>query len=391
MLIAYKYRIYPSTEQKVSLAKHFGCARWVYNYGLDLKIRTYNETGQPIHRFEIQSKLPLLKRKEETSWLKEVCASSMQAELLNLQTAYDNFFKHKRGFPCFKSKTNRKSYAYPKGVKIKDEIIYLPKIGWVKYVNSRQFTGKIKTCTVSKTTTNKYFVSILVECEKQIPELKPIDYNITIGIDTGIKTFVTCSNGQTFENAKYLKNSLGRLKVLQRRASRKKKGSNNRKKANLRVARLHEYITNQRLDLIHKVTHELTTGENQASVICVEDLNVAGMVKNHNLAQALSDVSLGKFYEILTYKCKWNGINLVKVNRFYPSSKTCNSCGAINQNLLLSDRSWICECGTDNDRDNNASLNIRDEGYKIITTGRGSSGEPVESLTVVKAEKQEKV
>ncbi len=212
----------------------------------------------------------------------------------------------------------------------------------------------------------------------ELPEKQP--YSQVLGIDTGIKTFITCSDGQTFENNRYLKTKIERLKVLQRRASKKKKGSANRRKSFLKVAILHEKIANQRLDYLHKVTHKLTS-ENQA--IAIEDLNVKGMMANHKLAQAMSDVSLSKFYEILKYKCEWKGVTLLKIGRFEPSSKTCSDCGWKNINLTLADREFICqECGMVKDRDLNAAINIRN-------SGQGLPVEPVEVSALVEPMKQE--
>ncbi len=392
MFKAYKYRIYPSKEQETLILKHFGCARWVYNYGLNLKIETYAKDKKAISRFDIQAQLPILKKQEETEWLSEVYASSLQYSLENLDKAFTRFFKEKKGFPKFKSKyDNRQSYSYPADVKadFKEGLVFLPKLKWVKCIFPRQFEGQIKTCTVSKTPTGKYFVSILVDNKIELPELKPVNQDTTIGIDTGIKTFATLSNGKTYDNPKFLRNSLVRLKVLQRRASRKIKGSNNRKKANKKVAVIHEKITNQRLDYIHKVTSELTK-ENQFSAICIEDLNVKGMMSNHKLAQAISDVSLGKFYEILKYKCEWKGINLLQIGRFEASSKACSVCGTINKDLTLADRSWTCVCGVQHDRDLNAAINIKNWGLHPKNSRAGCSGEPVELPTIVGAEKQEK-
>ncbi len=391
MISSYKYRIYPNKEQEVLIMKHFGCARWVYNYGLNLKIETYTKNKKAISRFDIQAKLPILKAMEETKWLADVMAQSLQASLEHLDKSFTAFFKYKKGFPRFKSKFHRQSFQYPTGLKVdfNKQICYLPKIGWVKTILSRQFTGKIKTCTVSKTYTGKYFISILVDNSIALPELKPINPETTIGIDTGIKTFATLSNGKTFDNPRFLRNSLTRLKILQRRASRKKKGSKNKKKANLRVAILHEKIANQRLDYIHKVTSRII-GENQASAICIEDLNVKGMMANHKLAQAISDVSLAKFYEILKYKCEWAGINLIKIGRLDPSSKACSTCGVINKELTLKDRSWTCACGIAHDRDLNAAINIKNWGLHPKNSRAGCSGAPVESLTVVGSVKQEK-
>lgn len=385
MVKAYKYRIYPNQHQRILLEKHFGCCRWVYNRMLDLKIKAYEKDKTILSRYDLQGLLPGLKRKEETAWLKEVNAQSLQITIQHIDFAFKNFFNTKSGYPKFKVKHGKQSYQCFDCVKIDldKELVKLPKIDWIKCVVSRRFEGRIKTTTIIKTPTNKYFVSIIVESDHHIIPSRPIDIKSSIGIDTGIKTFVTCSDGRIFENHKFLKSSLERLKVLQRRASKKVNGSKNRKKANLKVARLHEKISNQRIDLLHKVTHELTK-ENQFGTICVEDLNIKGMIQNHNLAQAINDVSLAKFYSILEYKCNWKGINFVKINRFYPSSKTCSGCGHKKEQLLLSERTYNCvSCGLSIDRDLNAAINIRNSGVVC-------SGEPVELLSMDRANKQEK-
>ena len=365
MFKAYKYRLYPIDEQKTAIAQHLGCARWIYNYALDKKTKAYTLDKVSLSRFQIQADLPRLKAQPETAWLKEVNSQTLQASLENMDKAFRNFFQQTGGFPRFKSKKdNRQSFQVPASSKVDwtKQTLSIPKIKGIPTVFHRQFEGTIKTVTISKTPMGKYYAAILVDVEQEITEVQPIQASTTIGIDTGIKTLVVSSDGQTFNNAKHLKNSLARLKVLQKRASRKVKGSNNRKKANLKVAHLHEKITNQRITHIHQVTSKLTTNS-EIQTICIEDLNVKGMMCNHKLAQSLSDVSLGKFYEILRYKCEWQGINLIQIGRWEASSKTCSKCGCHKADLTLADREYVCNhCSNVMDRDVNAAINIKNFG-----------------------------
>jgi putative transposase len=286
---------------------------------LDKKTKAYTIDKVSLSRFDIQADLPKLKAQPETAWLKEVNSQTLQASLENMDKAFRSFFKQTGGFPKFKSKKdNRQSFQIP--------------------------------------------ASVLVDVAQEPKPIQSIKASTTVGLDTGIKTFVVSSEGQTFENAKHLKTILARLKVLQKRASRKAKGSNNRKKANLKVARLHEKITNQRLNHIHQVTSTLTTNR-EIQTICVEDLNVKGMLQNRHLAQSLSDVSLSKFYEVLRYKCDWQGINLVQIGRWQASSKTCSKCGSYKAGLTLADREYKCNhCSNVIDRDVNAAINIKNFG-----------------------------
>lgn len=389
MIKAFKYRIYPTKAQEVLLAKHFGCHRWVYNWGLNQKIEAYTKDKTRISRYDLQKQLPTLKKNEETKWLSEVNAQSLQISLEHLDKAYKRFFKEKKGFPKFKNKYSKQSYQCFNSVKVDFEKgrLKLPKFDWIKCVFTRSFEGKPKTTTITRTSTGKYYVSILAEVPTTKVSIRKPKVETSVGIDVGIKAFLTLSNGKTFENNRYLKNSIERLKVLQRRVSKKKKGSSNRKKANLKLAILHEKISNQRLDYIHKVTHELTNDSN-VSAYCIEDLNIKGMAKNHNLAQALNDVSIGKFYEILGYKCAWRGISLMKIGRFEPSSKTCCKCGSIKSDLKLSDRIFKCECGNEIDRDLQASMNIKSFAF-YPKTGQGISEDLVEVLPLGKSMKQE--
>lgn len=357
---AYRYRLYPNKAQATLLDKHFGCVRLIYNHALDEKIKFYEQTGKSLSRYKIQAQLPVMK-KEDRPWLAEVNAQSLQASLINLDRAFLNFFKHKMKFPRFKKKTDKQSFQVPQRGKLDFENgkLIIPKFQeGIRCKISQEFEGETKTFTVSKTATGKYFVSVLVETPDEVPEKKQITEAGTIGIDVGIKTFATLSTSEEIENPRFLKEELARLKVLQRRASKKKKGGANRRKAFKKVALLHEQIANRRNDFLHKLTHRLTN-ENQVDSIAIEDLNIAGMKKNHCLAQAISDVSWSEFFRQLDYKCEWTGTNLLKIGRFEPSSKTCDQCGEVNSDLKLSDRVWICECGTKHDRDQLAALNIK--------------------------------
>lgn len=389
MIKAYKYRIYPNSTQKVLFNKYFGCTRFVYNWGLDRKIKAYKTENKTISCFQLMKELTHLKKQDEFIWLKEVDSQALQQSLSCLDKAYTNFFRDKKGFPKFKSKHhNRQSYQIPQRVQIdwdgKKAII--PKIGKVDIKLSKTFSGKIKTATISRTPTNKLFVSLLVDDNKEPPEKPRLDKKTSVGIDLGIKEFSITSNGEKFENPKHLKDKLKKLKVLQKRASRKVKGSNNRRKANLKVAILHEKIANRRSDFLHKLSTKLVR-ENQT--ICLETLNVKGMIKNHKLAQSIQDCSWSEFVRMLEYKSEWYGTNVLRIGQFEPSSKMCNCCGHINNKLTLKDREWDCpKCGSKLDRDINAAKNILDFSYNSVnlthskkelkkTTG---SGRPVELM-----------
>jgi putative transposase len=380
---SFQYRLYPNDEQATLLDKHFGSARWLWNWALAEKIRVYEEKGESLSRFKLQAQIPEMKRTERP-WLAEVNAQSLQASLLFLDRAFMNFFKHKTKFPRFKKKNHRQSFQVPQRGQLDFENckLIIPKfLEGIRCHISRRFEGVTKTFTVSKTATGKYFVSVLVETPDEVTGKRPATADTTIGIDVGIKDFCTLSTGEKVENPRHLKEELKRLKVLQRRASKKKKGSSNRKKAVLKVAKLHEKISNRRNDFLHKLTHRLTS-ENQIGSIAVEDLNIAGMMKNHCLAQAISDVSWSEFNRQLEYKCEWRGVNLLKIGRFEPSSRTCDACGTVNKDLKLSDRTWTCACGTEHDRDYLAARNIKrfaltNDNLKYSSSGRGS--EPVET------------
>jgi len=356
----YKYRIYPNKAQQELLEKHFGATRWIFNYGLEKKIKQYQKNKNSLNCFAISKKLPKLKKNKETEWLQDINAQSIQMALRNLDNAYTNFFKKQNKFPKFKSKKNKRSFSIPQGNTIdwNSKKASFIKIGKIKIRIDRKFEGKIVRATISKNLINQYFVSYTVEQDIKFLKLKRINEKSTIGIDLGIKDFAIISNGEKIKNPKYLKNSEKRLAVLQRRLSRKQKGSQNRIKAKFKVAKLHNKIANQRSYFLHNLTHKLTH-DNQVQTIAIENLNVKGMVKNHCLAKTISDASWGEFVRQLIYKCEWYGKNLLTIGRFEPSSKMC-SCGYINKELKLSDRKWTCpECKTTHDRDILAANNIK--------------------------------
>lgn len=374
MLRAYKYRIYPTDEQKVLFAKTFGCCRFVYNWALNLRIEAYKSDKRTVPYKEIQDCM-VNELKAEHDWLKEVNSQSLLNSLRNLETAYTNFFRNTKtvGFPRFKSRKSRQSFLCPQHCRVDFErgTITIPKAKDIPAVLHRKFRGAVKTVTVSMTPSGKYYASVLVDTSIQELHAAEPQEKTTVGIDLGIKSLVVCSDGRTFENPKNLQRSLHRLAMLQKRLSRKQKGSANRDKARVKIARLQEHISNCRKDNLHKITHTLTH-DSQVRTICMEDLNVKGMQRNHHLAQAVVDASFGMFLIMLEYKCRWYGVNLIKIDRFAPSSKTCGKCGHIYKGLKLSERSWTCpECGTHHDRDFNAACNIKDFGLKALPTERG--------------------
>jgi putative transposase len=384
MLRAYKYRLYPTKIQSEFLNKHFGCCRFIYNLALETKILAYSGNKINLSSYDLIKQITDLKK--EYKWLSEVSISALQQSVIDMDKSFRNFYRGNSGFPKFKNRHGKLSYRIPAQIRIDlSGKLFIPKFQeGIKIIFERTPIDRIRSCTISRTKTGKYFASILINDDKELPIKPAIDISNSIGIDLGIKSFITLSDGSKISNPKYLRNDIGRLKILQHRAAKKQKGSHNRKKANLLVARKHEKIANRRIDFIHKLTYKLVC-ENQATTICIEDLAVSNLLKNHKLAQAIFDVSWSKFIEILSYKCDWHGKNLVKTGRFFASSKTCSKCGWKNDSLTLDDRHWICAvCGTTHDRDINASVNIRN-------AGAGCSGEPVEMSAMVESMKQEKV
>jgi putative transposase len=392
MLQAYKYRMYPNGGQIATLLQHIHACRFVYNHSLEQKLRAYEQEGRKLSCSDLNTRLPALK--EEHPWLKEVNSQSLQSANKNLDNAFTRFFREKKGFPRFKSKKNPvQSFQVPQHytVDFDQGWIKLPKIGEVKTTLHRTFTGKLKYATVSVTSTGKWFISILVDDGAATPDPAPFALDTTLGIDVGLTDFATLSTGEKVENPRFLKNSLQRLKVLQQRVSRKVKGSKNRKKAILRLARCHEKVANQRNDFLHNLSFRVVS-ENQA--IAVESLNVAGMQKNYKLARSISDVSWSTFFTMLEYKCQKYGKTLLKIGRFEPSSKICSTCGYLKRDLILADREWVCpDCGTHHDRDINAAINIKKFALQdqnlVGVSGVERTVEPVDSLPLGRRMKQE--
>jgi putative transposase len=358
MLKAYKYRMYPTKEQQKQFFQHFGACRFIYNWALEQKIKTYEQDEKSVSRFTLNTKITELKAEHE--WLKDINSQSLQGSTLNLENAFTKFFREKKGFPHFKSKKNPvQSFSVPQYYKVdfENNKVKLPKIGWVKTMLHRGYNGIEKTATISRTPTGKFYISLLIDDRQEAPAKSAFDEKTTVGIDVGIKDFAVLSNGEKIENPKYLQQSLIRLAVLQKRLSKKQKGSNNKTKARLAVSKLHEKISNKRNDFQHKVSSKLIS-ENQA--VALETLNVSGMLKNHCLAQRIADAAWSSFVTKLEYKAEWYGKTVLRIGRFEPSTKICNICGYYNEELTLKDREWKCpNCKTNHDRDINAAINIK--------------------------------
>ena len=360
-LKSFKFRIEPNKEQQVLINKTLGCTRFLYNRMLDEKQVKYKAQDKSKNKTEKEYKI-------EFDWLKEIDSIALQQARIDLKTAYDNFFrKLKAGQPTnlkFKSKHNPKnSYrtiSINNSIRVEDNYIRLPKLGFVKFKKSREVQGKIKSVTVSRNILNRYYISIL--CEVEIEKLPTL--NAQVGVDLGIKEFCFTSDGEFVSNPKYLRELELKLKKTQRILSHRVKNSKNRFKQQKVVYKIHQKIRNQRLDFLHKLSTKLI---NENQVICLEDLQVKNMIKNHCLAKSISDVSWSKFVEFLKYKSDWYGRELVQIDKFFPSSKTCSDCGNIKKDLTLKDREYQCSsCGTIIDRDYNASLNILREGLRIL-------------------------
>jgi putative transposase len=351
MLKGLKYRLYPTKFQKDLIAKHIGSSRFVYNLALETKTTAYVGSKHNFSPFDLIKQLPELKK--ECEWLKEVNSQSLQQSIQNMDIAFKKFFKG-AGFPKYKSKhKGKQSFSIPQNVIVEGDKLIIPKFKeGIEIVLHRPIKGTIKSATISITPTGKYFVSILVDTNAEMPIKAPIKEETTIGIDLGIKDFAITSDGEVFDNPKNLRKAQSKLKYVQRKYS-KNKG----KRTKQRLALLHEKVANKRKDFLHKVSTKLIR-ENQT--IALETLAVKNMVKNHNLAQAINDVSWSTFVSMLEYKANWYGKNILRIGRFAPSSKTCSCCGYINKELALKDRSWTCpKCNSVLNRDKNASINIK--------------------------------
>lgn len=361
---SYRFRIYPNKEQQAVLARYFGSVRFVYNHFLAERKKQYEETGRSDNYYAQAKTLTELKHSEEFSWLSEINSQTLQHALRHLETAYVNFFRGKAKFPTFKSKKAKNSFSIPQHCTISDGRIYIPKFKeGIKVKEHRKVKGIIKSMTISLTPSGKYCVSILSK-----ENYKTVDKTgKVVGIDLGLKDFVITSDGKKYKNHRYLKQYEKELATAQKHLSRKQHGSNSYEKQRRKVARIYEKISNCRTDRQHKVSLDLIRNYD---VICLEDLNIKGMVKNHRLAKAINDASWGQFVSMLSYKAELNDKQVVKIDRWYPSSKTCHHCGWVNEGLKLSDRQWVCpRCGKVIDRDINAAKNILSEGLRNISAG----------------------
>jgi putative transposase len=368
MYKAYKFRIYPTNEQQIALAKAFGCCRWFWNYSLNLCQKTYLTTGKGLSRGAIQGLLPSLKK--EYSWLTDAYSQCLQYVALNLSTAYKNFFEKRTGFPRFKSKHGKQSISYPSNVKLDGDYLKLPgKVGLIYCKQDRKFDGQIKTVTVSLNPDGKYYASVLVDDGRAIPQFST--EGKAIGIDLGLTHFCITSNGSKFDNPRHTTKYARNLKKKQQSLARKQKSSKNRYKAKSKVSKVHSKIRRVREDFLHKLSRKIV---NENQVIAVENLNVKGMVRNHNLAKAISDCGWGQFCTMLQYKSEWSGKTYIEVDRFFASSKTCSVCLNRVDSLSLNIRDWTCsQCNTHHDRDVNAAINIRNEALRILDLGTRST------------------
>jgi putative transposase len=364
-----KVRIYPTIEQKETLSKAFGCARWYWNNSLSATNELYKETGKGLSQFGMNRRLPGLKKEYE--WLGETYSQVLQSVSLNLSRAFINFFEGRASFPNFKSKHGKQSIQYPQAVRIIDEghLKFPGKLGVVSAKIHRTFEGKIKTVTVSMSPAGKYYASLLFD--DGLPDVEISANGKAVGIDLGLTHFAITSDGSKFDNPKHLKKRAKNLKRKQQKLSRKQKGSNRRKKARHIVARVHARIANSRKDFQHKLSRKLV---NENQVIIVENLAVKNMVKNRCLAKAISDCGWSEFTRQLKYKAERDGKAYLEIGRFFPSSKTCHVC--LNQvgSLPLDVRSWTCSnCQAEHDRDVNAAINIREEGLRILALGTSAT------------------
>jgi putative transposase len=388
---SYKVRIYPNKEQKVLLDKHFGCVRFVYNHFLNVRNVEYKENKIYLNYVVTANKLSEMKNEENYNFLNEVNSQSLQWSLKYLDNSFRNFFRGQTKFPNFKKKSNHQSFKVPVNstFKLDNKKIIIP-----KFREGIHFSGKIEfdnlikfnSINISKTPSGKYYASLQGEFN-YIPKEQNDN---KVGIDLGLKEFLITDNGIKINNPKFLKKQLKKLKYEQKQLSKKIKGSNNRNKQRILVSLIYEKITNKRMDFSHKLSQKIV---NENQVICLENLSVKNMIKNHKLAQSISDVSWSKFVEMLKYKSEWNNRQLVQIDKFYPSSKSCSVCHYINDNLTLNDREWTCpSCNEHHDRDINAAKNILIQGINILS-GSGTESDikqkPVEALRLRKSKKQE--
>ena len=368
----FEFRLYPKGWQEGLLARNFGCSRWAYNHFLEEKIKVFKETGRHLSYSKCCRMLTQLKKREDTVWLAEADSTALQQSLRNLDRAFDNFSKRRKqgvGFPNFKKKKSRKTYRTTNAKIVDDSHVWIPKVGLVKARISRPIQGRITSATIKQVPSGKYF--IVFTCV-DIPEPPKVKAGKAIGIDLGITTLVTTSDGEKIDGVADTRKLDKKLAREQRKLSRKKKGSNNRKKQKIKVARVYEKITKKRKDHLHKVTAKIIS-ENQ--VICAETLDVSGMLKNRYIAKKIANQSFATILGFLEYKARAKGKTFVQVGKDFASSKICHACGEKEEKMPASKRRWKCKsCGARHDRDINAAENILAEGIRILNGTEGHSG-----------------
>ena len=377
---AFKFRLYPDKKTAKVLNNWFGQTRFVWNYYLDKRTVFYKENGKGLSYADNSKNLTQLKKQPDFNWLNECPAQALQQSLKHLDSAFKNFFSRGRGYPHFKKKSiSIDSLHFPQRFKVNSKNIVIPKIKKpIKMKRHRDIKGNIRSIVVSRNKANQYFVSILTDyipCHLFINDRK-------IGLDVGLKDFCATSDGNKYKMPHFINQNAYKLKILQRRLSKKKKDSNNRNKARLKIAKLQQHISNQRQDFLHKLSTKLI---NENQVIAVEDLCIKGMLRNHRLAKHIANASWSKFFTFLDYKANWHGRDLLKLDRFFPSSKMCNKCGYIKEDLKLSDRIITCKrCGSTYDRDINAAKNILT--FATVGTTGIACGEPSVRISHHKAD-----
>lgn len=362
----YRFRMRPTKAQEPILGRMAGARRWVWNWALGRRKAYYAEYGKTIPASQLSSELTALKQQPDTAWLKEADSQALQQTLKDLDRAFRNFFEGRARFPRFKSKKRDAArFRIPQRVKIADGKVCVPKVGQVRIRQSQPVTETTKSATFRRATDGKWYVSLTAEFEMpDVASAEPDPVNV-VGIDLGLKDFAVLSDGERVPAPKFFRKGQRKLRKAQRVLSRRKPGSNRRAEAKTRVARIHQRIANQRGDFLHKLTTDLVVNHDG---LCIEDLSLKGLART-KLAKSFADASMGEFRRQVEYKSVWNRKYLAVIDRFYPSSRLCRDCGAINETLTLSDRQWVCDCGLAHDRDLSAAINIRDEGLRLLAEG----------------------
>lgn len=362
----YRFRLRPTPPQGQKLAQSAGARRFVWNWGLARWKAYYEEYGKTIPYSQLSAELTQLKKQPGMEWMKEVDSQSLQQGLGDLKQSFVGFFRKQNRYPKFKSrKTDRARFRIPQRVKVEDGKVYIPKIGWVRIHQSQPVEEKTKSATFTRDVCGHWYVSLLVEFEIPDTSLPDPNPDKIIGVDLGVKDFAVTSEGERIPPPKFYRKGQRKLRKAQKAVSRRRRGSKRRAKAINRVARIHRKIANQRGDFLHKLTTRLVS---QYDGICLEDLDVRGLAKT-KLAKGVMDAAMGEFRRQVEYKAEWNRKHAAVIDRFFPSSKMCSDCKAINDGLKLSQRRWRCPCGASHDRDLNAAHNIKDEGCRILAVG----------------------